>query len=94
MEACCWRAMGALLREMMNRVVTLQRSWQKVDNEGSETLEETCVTEIGGGPSPDARVDQLVGDTADQEERQSDLMEPVCKTFQDEATKNGGWSWA
>lgn len=49
--------------------------------------EDTYVREPDGEPRPDTRVGQLVGNTGDQEERQSVLMESVWKKLQDEAVE-------
>lgn len=44
-----------------------------------------------GGLKQDAHVGQLVGDTADQEENQSKLMEPVLEGLHDEAAEKNEW---
>lgn len=43
--------------------------------EGSGNVEKAGVRDTEDGPRPDTRVSQLVGDTPDQEECQSGLME-------------------
>lgn len=50
-------------------------------------MEDTCVRASEGGQAPDVRVGELVGEVADQKERQSEYAEPVWNELQEAAAK-------